>query len=142
MGFPGGSAGKESAYNGGDLGSIPELGRSPGEGKGCPFQYYGLENSLDCVVHGVAKSWTQLGNFHFLLSKNEIWLQIQWGFPVALVVKNLPMQEADVRDAGLVPGLSLGKSTSTLSSPLAWRIPRTEEPGGLQSIGSQRVRHD
>jgi len=81
LGFPGGSAGKESACNVGDLGSIPELGRSPGEEKGYPFQYYGLENSLDCIVHGVAKSWTQLSDFHFLLSKNKIWLQIQRGFP-------------------------------------------------------------
>ena len=47
MGFPGGSAGKESACNVGDLGSIPGLGRSPGEGKGYPFQYSGLENSMD-----------------------------------------------------------------------------------------------
>ena len=52
LGFPRGSAGKESACNVGDLGSIPELGRSPGEGKGYPFQYSGLENSMDCVVHG------------------------------------------------------------------------------------------
>ena len=64
-GFPGGSVGKESPCNGGDLGSIPGLGRSPGEGKGYPLQYYGLENSMDCIVHGVAKSRTQLSNFHF-----------------------------------------------------------------------------
>ena len=50
------SAGKESACNAGDLGSIPGLGRSPGEGKGYPFQYSGLENSVDCIVHGVAES--------------------------------------------------------------------------------------
>ena len=56
--FPCGSAGKESAYNVGDLGSIPGLGRSPGEGKGYPLQYSGLENSMDCIVHGVAKSQT------------------------------------------------------------------------------------
>ena len=56
--FPGGSAGKESACNIGDLGLIPGLGRSPGEGNGYPFQYSGLENSTDCIVHGVAKSWT------------------------------------------------------------------------------------
>ena len=67
MGFPGGSAGKESACNAGDLGSIPGLGRSPGEGKGYPLQYSGLENSMDCIVHGVAKSWTRLNNFHFTL---------------------------------------------------------------------------
>ena len=52
LGFPCGSAGKESACNVGDLGSIPGLGRSPGEGKGYPLQYSGLENSMDCIVHG------------------------------------------------------------------------------------------
>ena len=53
-----GSAGKESACNSGDLGSIPGLGTSPVEGKGYPLQYSGLENSMDCVVHGVAESDT------------------------------------------------------------------------------------
>ena len=57
-GFPCGSAGKESTCNVGDLGSISGLGRSPGEGKSYPFQYSGLENSIDCIVHGVTKSWT------------------------------------------------------------------------------------
>ena len=57
-GFPGGSAGKEFARNAGDLGSIPGLGRSPGEGRGYPLQYSGLENSLDYIVHGVAPSQT------------------------------------------------------------------------------------
>ena len=65
MGFPGGSAGKESVCNAGDLGSIPRLGRSPGEGNDYSLQYSGLENSMDCIVHGVAKSWTQLSGFHF-----------------------------------------------------------------------------
>ena len=65
-GFPCGSAGKESACNAGDLGSIPGLGRSPGERKGHPFQYSGLENSMDCIVHGVAKSQKRLSNFHFI----------------------------------------------------------------------------
>ena len=50
MGFPGGSAGKESACNAGDLGSIPGLGRCPGEGNGYPLQYSGLENSMDCII--------------------------------------------------------------------------------------------
>ena len=54
--FPSGSDDKESACNAGDLGSIPGLGRSPGEEKGYPLQSYGQENSMDCVVHGVAKS--------------------------------------------------------------------------------------
>ena len=67
IGFPDSSAGKESACNAGDLGSIPELGRSPGEGKGYPLQYSGLEKSMDSVVHGVTKSWTWLSDFHFHL---------------------------------------------------------------------------
>ena len=62
--FPGGSAGKESTCNAGDLGLIPRLGRAPGEGKGYPLQYSGLENSMDYIVHGVAKNRTQLNNFH------------------------------------------------------------------------------
>ena len=65
LGFPCGSVGKESACSVGDMGSIPGLGRSPGEGKDYPLQYSGLENSMDCIVHGVAKSWTQLSGFHF-----------------------------------------------------------------------------
>ena len=60
-----GSAGKESACSEGDLGSIPGVGRSPGEGKGDPLQYSGLENSRDCIIHGIAKSLTWLSNFHF-----------------------------------------------------------------------------
>ena len=58
------SAGKESACNVGDLGSIPGLERSPGEGKGSLLQYSGLEDSVDCVVPGVAKSQTRLSGFH------------------------------------------------------------------------------
>ena len=64
--FPCGSAGKESARNEGDLGSIPGLGRSSGEGKGYPLQYSGLEKSMDCIIHGVTKSQTQLSDFHSL----------------------------------------------------------------------------
>ena len=63
--FPCGSAGKESTCNAGDLGSIPGLGRSPGEGNGYPLQYSGLENSTDCIVHEAAKNWTWLSDFHF-----------------------------------------------------------------------------
>ena len=61
--FPCGSAGKESAGNTGDLGSIPGLGRSLGEWNGYPLQYSGLENSMDCIAHGVTKSWTRLSDF-------------------------------------------------------------------------------
>ena len=66
MGFPGGSADKESASNMGDLNSIPELRRSPGEGKVYPFHYYGLKNPTDCIVHGVTKNWTGLSDIHSL----------------------------------------------------------------------------
>ena len=66
MGFPDSSVGKESACKEGPS-SIPGLGRFPGEGKGYPLQYSGLENSMDCKVHGVTKSRTQLSNFHLIL---------------------------------------------------------------------------
>ena len=66
--FPCGSAGKESAFSVGDLGSIPGLGRAPGEGKGYVRQCSGLENAMDCIVHGVVKSQTRLSDFHFHIS--------------------------------------------------------------------------
>ena len=69
LGFPCGSAGKEATCNAGDLGLIPGLGRSLGEGKGYPLQYSGLENSMDCIAHGVTKSRTRLSDFHSLTSK-------------------------------------------------------------------------
>ena len=78
-GFPCGSAGKESACNAGDLGLIPGLGRSPGEGKGHPVQYCGLENSMDCIVHGVTKSWTWLSDFHFTSLHFPMWTLVTWG---------------------------------------------------------------
>ena len=65
LGFPCGSSGKAFPCNAGDLGSIPGLGRSPGEGKSYPLQCSGLENSVDYIVHGVAKSRTRLSDFHF-----------------------------------------------------------------------------
>ena len=63
-----GSAGKESVCNVGDLGSVPGLGRSPGEGNSYTLQYSGLENSMDCIVHGVTKfiKWLHLYFVHFL----------------------------------------------------------------------------
>ena len=66
-GFPGGSYGKESACNAGDLGSIPGSERAPGERNGNPLQYSCLENPMDreawqATVHGTAKSWTRLSD--------------------------------------------------------------------------------
>ena len=78
LGFPHSSVVKASACNARDTGSILGLGRSPGEGKGYPFQYTGLENSMDLIIHGVTKSWTWLSDFHFnfkpvsVLSNKEV----------------------------------------------------------------------
>ena len=79
-GFPCGLADKDSICNVGDLGSIPGLGRSPGEGKCHPLQYSGLENSTDCIVHGIAKSQTRLSEFYFTSSEYSglISLRIDW----------------------------------------------------------------
>ena len=101
MGFPCGSAGKESACNVGDLGSIPGLGRSSGEGKLYPLQYSGLENSMDCIVHGIAKSQTGLNDFHFHFHLGASL--------IAQLVKNLPaMQETLVRFLGQEDSLEKG----------------------------------
>ena len=74
LGFPCGSAGKQSACNKGHLGLIPALGRSPREGKGYPLPYFGLQNSIDCIVHEVAKSWKLLSDFHIVIK--TVW---SWG---------------------------------------------------------------
>ena len=80
-GFPGGSEDKASACNAGDSGSMPGLGRSPGEGNGNPLQYSCLENPMDreawrAIVHGATKSWIRLSDFtsfhfHVSISLNE-----------------------------------------------------------------------
>ena len=75
LGFPGYSAGKEFACNAEDPGSIPGSGRSPGEGHGYPLLYSDLENSMDCIVHGVTKSQTWLSGFHFHSQKTQSFLE-------------------------------------------------------------------
>ena len=77
--YTGGSNGKESACNAGDLGPIPGAGRSTGEGNGNPLQYPCLENSMDrgsgwATAHRVTKSQTQLSNFHFHIHQKNILL--------------------------------------------------------------------
>ena len=91
--FPGGSAVKESTFNAGDLGSIPGLERSPGEGNGYPLQYSGLENSMDCIVLGEAKSRTPLSNFHFRFSFTSLgcW-KIKWPNRHKLLCRRLDVQ--------------------------------------------------
>ena len=101
MGFLGSSAGKESACNAGDPVSIPGLGRSPGEGIGYPPQYSVLENFMDSIAHGVAKSQTGLRDFYFhffkLSNNNEDFLKsscnsaeqfLSWFFPSMILSPN------------------------------------------------------
>ena len=93
MDFPGSSDGKASAYNAGDLGSIPGSGRSPGEGNGNPLQYSCLENPMDggawkATVHGVAKSRTRLSDFtsslHFF---PVLWHRALYGYSLPSLTK-------------------------------------------------------
>ena len=77
-GFPGSSDSKESTCNAGDPGSIPGLGRSPGDGNGNPLQYSCLENPVDggilyAIVHWVAKSWTRLRDLNFLIQSEILY---------------------------------------------------------------------
>ena len=121
--FSGGSDGKVSALSAGDQGSIPRLGRSPGEGNGNPLQYSCLENSMDggacwATVHAVTKSWIQLSDFSLSLSHNPLGLASQ----VAQTEKNLPaMGETWVRSLGWENPLE--EDMTTHSSILTWRIP-------------------
>ena len=79
---------KDSACNVRELGSIPGLGRSPGEGKGFPLQYSGLENSMDCIVHGVAKSQTRLSDFQYHKQQTFIFLWVS-SFPLYVSIHPL-----------------------------------------------------
>ena len=132
-GFPDSSVGKESTCSVGDLGSMPGLERSPGEGNSYPLQYFGLENSTGCINHRVEKSRTRLSDFYF----THVYLYFQmdihiWASQVALVVKNPPANAGDTRDKGSFPGLgrSPGEGNgdplqySCLGNPMdrgAWR---------------------
>ena len=134
-GFPRGSVRTESACNAGDLGSIPGLGRSPGEGNGNPLQYSCLEYPMDwrsLVGYSpqVAKSRTRLKEFTFTMGP--------MGFPGGSDGKK---SACNSRDLGWSLGWEepLEKEMATHSSILAWSIPWTEEPGRLQSMGSQEL---
>ena len=118
-----------------------------GNGDGYPFQYSSLENTMDrgawwATVHAVAKSWTRLSDFtHSLSHVIYPWLLVKTSSLVAQRLKCLPgMQET--RGRSLDQEDPLGKEMATHSNTLAWRIPWREEPGRLQSMGSQRVGHD
>ena len=134
--FSGGLEGKVSACNVGNLGLIPGSGRSPGEGNGNPLlpgKPHGQRSLVGYSPWGCKElDMTEQLHFHFLKSQ------------VALVIKNpLPVQERkELRVPSLGQEDPLEEGMVTHSSILAWRIPRTEEPGGLQSMVLQRLRHD
>ena len=93
-GFLDGSAGKESACSAEGLGSIPGLGRSPVEGNGYPLQYSGLGNSMDCVVHGIAKSQTRLSSFYSQANVAIIYIVmgITFFFFLHICVSSIPLE--------------------------------------------------
>ena len=85
--FPNSSVGKESACNAGDLISIHGSGRPAGEGIGYPLQYFGLENSMDCIGRGVAKSQTQLSSFRFVSFKLFCFLVTFYPLKIVILLK-------------------------------------------------------
>ena len=108
-GFPGGAEVKLSACNVGDLGSIPLLGISPGEGNGNPLQYSCLENLMDrgawwATVHRVAKSQTRLKQLGMHAEDTLKPCQKITQVMVVQSVKNLPAKAEDIRDVGLISG--------------------------------------
>ena len=123
------SAGKESVCNARDLGSIPGLGRSPGEGKGLSLQYSGLENSTDYTVHGVAKSWTQLNDFHSLHWETRGWWPSAWARVDKCLVCQGVLEPLEVASAGLC----WSRSNSPWHLPVApcWDPPDSPLLSGL-----------
>ena len=134
-GLPCVSTGKKSACNEGDLGSIPGLGRSPGEGKGYPLQYSGLENSMDCIVHGVTKNWTLLSDFqiHRTIESMELSRPEYWSAQPFPSPGDLPKPEIEPRSSSLqadslpVDPQGKPKSTGIGSLSLLQRILLTQE---------------
>ena len=133
LGFPwGGSAGKESACNVRDLGSIPVLGRSPREGKGCPHQYSGLEESMDCIVHGVTKIWTWLSNgfssnhvWMWELDCEESWALKNWCFWTVVLEKTLasPLDCKEIQPVyskGDHSWVFFGRNDAKVETPILW----------------------
>ena len=140
----GGSDGKEFACNSGDLGSIPGLERSPGGGLGNPFQYSCLEKPHGQRSLAGCSPWgcKELDVTKGLSTAQSSTLKMGEGHGVALVIKNPLDRRPETRVQSRDREDPLEEEMATLSSIFAWRIPWTEEPEWLQSIGSQRVGHD
>ena len=137
-GFPCGSAGKESACNAGDLGSIPGLGRSSGERKGYPLQYSGLENSMDCIVPGVAKSQTQLSTcweFFIIKLQDKVYKFTVTPQESPCAVRNLPNHPQQ-------PGVPHTLCNATSPHPALPQIPHTLANLSLRHTGSPEGREE
>ena len=115
LGFPCGSVGKESTCSAGDLGSIPGLGRSPGEGMGYPLQYSGLENSMDSTVHGVARGRTQLSDFHFHFIQHSISIFSAVCSPTKVCLPSVTIQSLPFTQFNLAPAPSPSITTTLFS---------------------------
>ena len=113
--FPCSSADKESTCNMEDLGSIPGLGRSPGEGKGYPLQYSGLENSMDCIVHGSQRVRHDWATFTFTF---KVMLKILQARLQQLLNWKLPDVQA---------GLRKGRRTRDLIANIHWILEKATE---------------
>ena len=131
MGFPGGPEVKASACSAGDPGSIPEWGKSPGEGNGSPLQYSCLENPMEegawwATVHGVAKSRTRLSNFSYAVS---------WGFPGGSDSKE---SACNVEDLSSIPGLRRSPGVGN-GNPLQYSCLENPMDRGAWQATVQRV---
>ena len=143
MCFPGGSDGKESACDVGDLGSVPGLERFPGRGLGNPLQYSCLENPHGRSLVGYHPWGHKESDTTERLSIAQHILYLK-ACQVALVVKNPPANSGNIRDVDSVPGSgrSPGEGHGNPLQDSCLENPWTEEPGRLWSTGSHRVRHD
>ena len=127
---PHSSVDKESSCDAGNPGSISGTGRSAGEGIGYPLQYSGPENSMDCIVHGLATSWTQLSDFHFHvwmweLDHEEGSVPKNWCFQVVVLEKTLE-SFLDCKEIKLVnlkgnqPWTFIGRTDAETEVPILW----------------------
>ena len=114
LGFPCGSAGKEPPWNAGDLGSIPGLCRSPGEGKGYPLQYSSLENSMDCIVRGVAKSRTSKSDW---IKVPPLWPHLITSLCSHTRIRKIPWRRKWQPTPAFPPGKSHGQRSLAGYSP-------------------------
>ena len=146
-GFPCSSAGKESTFNEGDLGSIPGLGRSPGGGKGYPLQDSGLENSMDSIVHGVTKSQIWLSNFHFhiiqqtdLINYSKIYNVDLKGTPALLLYTHHSMLLPIKVKGWQQDGKLLLSWWCQQSRQGEWTRAQRQGSGSLQALGNRYLR--